>query len=108
MRCGNCKHWNEQTKEGGNYEDAYVIRLRLGECMRVRMVHEATKFKKNDEPLEGKEQYIATSEDCLKEGIRLVEIDSTLKMYTQDGSSYRADLYTKCDFFCAHFEANGT
>ena len=34
----------------------------------------------------------------------LVEVEPTNLMYVQDGSSYYACLYTKPDFFCAHFE----
>ena len=34
----------------------------------------------------------------------LEEVDPTNLMYVQDGSSYYACLYSKPEFFCAHFE----
>lgn len=81
MRCDECKYWNlVENKYSSNPEE---IKL----CNKPVALWDATQWEK---PFEGKRKFKEEFKD--------------LKMYVQDGSDYRAMLYTTADFFCYHFE----
>ncbi len=80
-RCDHCKHWDSnEVKQAG---DKFVIGL----CTRAMPFWNATGW----------------SEDY-DYRILLPEFAGR-KFFAQDGSDYRADVYTTPDFFCAEFDA---
>lgn len=85
-RCDHCKHWDkdEQCRAG---------ELRVGWCHKAIQWWDATEWcdSDDDSPYENNRRV-------------LPEYDGT-KMFVQDASDCRAELYTTADFFCAHFEA---
>lgn len=101
MRCDQCKHWKPSNEWEANASG-------FRECVGVR-----TRWKIEDEAVGGLEKY-PTSEATIEfdyedVGVRWMEAMTTAfqreKAYVQDGSQYRAELFTGPDFFCAKFEA---
>lgn len=77
MRCDACKYWDE--KEARDLDG-----LPLGLCTRAMPLWDATTWN--------------------KEGKRVLEPKfADRRFFAQDGSDYRADVYTATDFFCADF-----
>lgn len=86
MRCGECKHWVQDEK-------SYRAVADLGECRKVELLWEATEWRLNED---GEPGYCD----------RVIRSELVAQMsFVQDGSDYSARLWTKPDFFCAHFEA---
>lgn len=87
MRCDQCKFWKALPEE---WEPAAVG---FGECERVRprwvITDEASAGLEWDSDEEG--AYMRSRRDALR----------TARAYVQDGSEYRAELFTAPDFFCA-------
>jgi hypothetical protein len=81
MRCDQCRFWT--AKENIEDTDAQLVGVRR--CTRVLELWQATEW----------------DDDCervLKPGFE------EQKMFVMDGSCYAAHLYTRPEFFCAHFE----
>ena len=76
--CKECVYWGEDN-------DAPMWRG-LRRCMKAIMMENGWDWKHTDQ------------------GTENVELDPTLMMYVEDGSSYYAALFTKPNFYCAHFE----
>jgi hypothetical protein len=100
MRCDQCKHWvNDPNDKRHKYPPA--TQLGLGLCAKADMLLESTEWRsKNERPLDFESEvdgvfYPERKFDAAHEDV---------KMFVQDASDYRADLWTKPDFFCAHFE----
>ena len=80
MKCSTCKHWNKP----GKYDDHLNIRL----CNKTVQLFDAEDWK----TVNGETKRVLNSK--YKDQM----------MFTQDASSYCATLYTREDFFCAHWE----
>lgn len=87
MRCDQCRHWNE----GGEVEGSRVY-TDLGLCKRPMQLWDATEWVKDGDICEPDYYRVRT------------EVAAQTKAFVQDGSDYRANLFTAADFFCAHFE----
>lgn len=94
MRCDGCEHWSRGNAYGDRKRaNGLVVR----QCKRAHEWWEATEWH----------------EDCEEdadtfETIRRVKPERAGdKMFVQDGSDYKAYLYTVADFFCAHFQKQG-
>lgn len=97
MRCDQCVHWrlagtHDWTAEG----------IGFGECLGVRerwtIQDEAGREAiENDYP-----EYENEAEETLWEDARRSALLAA-RAYVQDGSEYRAELFTAPDFFCALF-----
>ena len=87
MRCDQCKFWHK-----GEYKHASTLKVSL--CTKATQWWDASEW--------------ACPSGYDDKGIQLrrlkPEFEGT-KMFVQDGSDYRASLYTAADFFCAHFES---
>lgn len=81
--CETCKFWRRATSEYSPEKD-----LALGKCGAIPMLWNATGW--NDE---GDKRVV------------LPEYAQT-KAFAQDGSDYRATLFTKADFGCVMYESN--
>lgn len=76
MRCDGCIHWDKN--------DAAEEILDVRRCSKALELWEASYWD---------EDYN-----------RVLKADiEDQKMFVMDGSSYRANLYTRPDFFCAHY-----
>lgn len=99
MRCDECKHWFVDDRPG--YREWEAEAVGFGECKAVRerwvVQDEANDGVRSWETVgdEAEEQWMAKRRDALR----------AARAYVQDGSEYRAELYTAPDFFCALFEA---
>jgi hypothetical protein len=91
MRCDQCRHWNEQDKH--DWEAAGVG---FGECKRIR-----ERWVITDKATKGIEW---DSKDTSPYVTKRREALLAARAYVQDGSEYRAELFTRPDFFCALFE----
>ena len=80
MTCQNCKHW--ERREWSDLDSNLAI------CTKATMLFEASKW---------------TSLDGVVSRTIKPEHKDT-KMFVQDASDYSAYLYTRNDFFCAHWE----
>jgi hypothetical protein len=91
MRCDACKHWQKDSE----FEEWEAQRAGFGECLAVRarwrIQEEATKGLVWDD--RDTSQYVTKQIDALR----------AHRAYVQDGSQYRAELFTAPDFFCALF-----
>jgi hypothetical protein len=102
MRCDECRHWR---KEGT--EDWEAEAVGFGWCIAVRprwhIQDEATKGIEcePDPEFEDWNPDSAPSPQSY-EGRQRAAL-AAAKAYVQDGSQYRAELYTAPDFFCALF-----
>ncbi len=86
MRCDGCKLWLKE-------KDSYGAIKGLGECKKVVMLWEATEWTKDED---GEDDYCN----------RTVKPELVGQMsFVSDASQYHATLWTKPQFFCAHFEA---
>lgn len=83
MKCADCKYWGE----GDDGRDALYGTKRCGKALQM---WDAGHWDGEDY-------------DSNK-GYTLLHEHAGQMMFVKDGSDYRADLYTKPDFFCAHFE----
>jgi len=87
MRCDHCRHWFLDP------EDSYRAIPGIKECRKAVQLWDATEWVE-DEPDEDGDL-----------GVNRLPKDSTQMSFVQDGSDYMASLWTKPEFFCAHFEA---
>lgn len=78
MRCDECKHWENKHPK---YEYRDEIELGLGNCAKAKPFWDCS--------------------DWDKHGKRFMK---DLKIFAQDGSGYKAEVWTRPDFFCFHFE----
>ena len=81
VRCKDCKYWSKT-----HHSEVYDIH----KCDKALMLWDSTKWAEDDETGEFSRVYIEEAKDNL--------------MFVQDASDYRANLFTKADFFCAHGE----
>lgn len=86
MKCSECRFWGD-GEDGEDGDRIYGTRR----CTKAIMLWDA-----------GTWSLAGERED--REYILKPEHESQM-MFTQDGSDYRADLFTKPEFFCAHFKA---
>lgn len=85
MRCDQCVYWDEnEVKQAG---DQFIIGL----CTRAMPFWDATDWR--------------CDEGGDSDGRFLKPEFADRKFFAQDGSDYRADVYTTPDFFCAEFKA---
>jgi hypothetical protein len=90
LRCDKCKHWT-QERTVGHY--GYRAVAELGECTKAVQLWDATEWASQD--VDNPDSYT----------IRGIKPDLADQMsFVQDGSDYMASLWTKPQFFCAHFE----
>ena len=82
-RCDKCSFWGVPHEDFPEDVDDQVLEVKR--CGKPIQLWDATEWDSNGDRVRSK-QY---------EGH---------KMFVADGSSYRADLYTAPDFFCAHFQ----
>lgn len=88
MRCDQCRHWSRDDEER-KLAGAFFVRR----CTKAKQWWGVTEWTEEEDP------------ECeWDNNRRLLPEYASLKMFTQDGSDYRADLLTAADFFCAHFE----
>lgn len=89
-RCDHCKHWKSGTDENEEWEARGVGFKECGAVReRWRITDEATtnlEYEDGDTS-----QYQTRRKDALR----------AARAYVQDGSEYRAELFTAPDFFCA-------
>lgn len=88
MRCDQCKHWmpsNEWEAQGVGFRECMAVRFRW-----------AIQDEASSGITWGSDHYITRRREAL----------IAAKAYVQDGSEYRAELYTAPDFFCALFAAS--
>lgn len=82
MRCGTCKYWSDVT--------SYVLpSVRM--CDKAKMLFDSREWTEE------------VDKDGLP-GVRIKKECEDLMMFVQDGSDYYAVLYTKEDFYCAHWK----
>jgi hypothetical protein len=90
ISCSICKHWNPAAdNEYGS--EVRANKLGLRKCTAIIMFDESYRWRtgsdrNEDSGLEFKPEFV------------------TMTAFVQDGSSYRADLYTKPEHFCAMHE----
>lgn len=80
-RCDGCSHWGGSEEHNENSQVLGVHR-----CLKAVEMWEATEWSDNYDRV-------------AKPGFE------GQKMFVMDGSSYAASLYTRAEFFCAHFDA---
>lgn len=86
MRCDRCRHWTSGGQVDGlrQYEN-------MGHCSRPLQLWSAT-------------EWVGRKDDGGQSFYRVrTEAAGETRMFVQDGSDYRAFLFTAPDFFCAHF-----
>lgn len=81
MKCAECKFWDRTSKYSNEVENG------LGECIKAKPYWQCTDWGE-------KPDY----ERHLKEEFK------DLKMFVQDMSDCSAHLWTRENFYCAHFE----
>jgi hypothetical protein len=86
MRCDHCQHWTP-----GGEPDSYRQYEGIGHCDKPIMLWDATEWVEREGD-DGHDYYRVKTEAA-----------GDTKMFVQDGSDYRANLFTASDFFCAHF-----
>ena len=86
MRCDRCRHW---VKDDDGYQQVRDI----GRCSKAIELWEATEWTKDED-----------NEDSYCD--RTIKPEYAGQMsFAMDASQYSASLWTKPQFFCAHFEA---
>jgi hypothetical protein len=85
MNCGTCKHWEKPDPEAW-----YGIRRIVGHCNRIKMHDEATEWSRND------------NDDSQSSAMYKLK-DGELA-FVEDGSSYKADLFSLPEFGCVLWE----
>lgn len=88
MKCENCKYWTDKDSYDDWDIDQEKKDMGLRRCSKAMELFEATEWRdvNGDYRRAPKPQF----EDQ--------------KFFVQDGSDYKAEMFTKPDFFCAHFE----
>jgi hypothetical protein len=86
--CDGCRHWSRDDDDGRRAGD---MKVRL--CSKAPQWWDATEWTDEPDP--------ENKFDNLR---RVLPEHEGTKMFVQDGSDYRAELFTTADFFCAHFE----
>lgn len=86
-RCDECKYWDENE-----LKKAEPNNFLIGLCTRVMPFWDATTW-------EG-----GRFNEQITKRVLLPEF-ADRRFFAQDGSDYRADVYTTPDFFCADFDA---
>lgn len=82
MKCANCTHWEERPE--------YQSVKGLGLCKKAPMLSDVTEWREPENP------------DDYHDRVLTAEHADTL-MFVQDGLDFIAKLFTKPEFFCAHF-----
>jgi hypothetical protein len=85
--CSRCEYWD--LPESGKYDGIE----NLGRCKKVVMVWIASEWIAKGPSL---------CKRCVKSGY------AGQMSFVNDGSDYYAELWTKAEFFCAHFQAKET
>lgn len=93
-KCQTCKYWDNKDIEK-ELEDPYGYSMRnvlpkTGLCIKATEIWNVSEWKENEETEQIDRSLLPEYKD--------------LKMFTQDGSSFRATLITMFDFFCYHYE----
>lgn len=83
-RCDQCKYWDHTERRSASSLKVHV-------CTKAVQWWDATEWDD-------------TVDDANWPNRRVIEKFAANKMFVQDGSDYRATLYTTPDFYCAHFE----
>jgi hypothetical protein len=91
MRCDKCKFWKDKSENPEWEAGEAGFKQCLGVRARWRIQDEASSGIEWDNVEEG--QYMKRRREALKNA----------RAYVQDGSEYRAELFTAPDFFCALF-----
>jgi hypothetical protein len=93
MRCDECRYWKTKDEDGEQLLND-IDSIPLGICTSIPLYFDAT-------------EHVFGGEGKAQDDIsRQLKAEHKNKLaFTQDGSDYRADLYTMARFFCAHFEA---
>jgi len=93
IRCDRCQHWQKDSKN----EEWEARGAGFGECEGVRerwrITDEAVLGLRWDQDGGSAEEFNVKTTAALKRS----------RAYVQDGSQYRAELFTAPDFFCALF-----
>jgi hypothetical protein len=86
-RCDGCLWWDPEP------DDSYRAVAGIGQCRRAVHIWDATEWSNPDE------EY-----DCP----RVVKPEyRDVMLFCADASDYRAEVWTRADFFCAHFKPRG-
>jgi len=98
MRCDQCEHWFVETRDGCREWEAESAGF--GECKAVR-----ERWVIQDEATAGETPWYQDDAEDARErwSAKRLEALKSAKAYVQDGSEYRAELFTAPDFFCALF-----
>ena len=91
-RCDQCKHWKNESDN----QEWEALSAGFGECLGVR-----ERWVIQDEASEGI-PYDGKDEGAFSRSRR--EALKAARAYVQDGSQYRAELFTAPDFFCALYD----
>jgi hypothetical protein len=95
VRCDECKHW----KKDSDNEEWEAKAAGFGECLGVmerwRIMDDSVGPRYLASESDDEDDYIRRRGEALK----------AARAYVQDGSQYRAELFTAPDFFCALFTA---
>ena len=85
MRCDDCRHWEPEP-------ESYRAIKGIGECTKAVELWETTEWTKDES---GEDSYCDRT-------VKAEYIDQM--SFVQDGSDYSASLWTKPEFFCAHYD----
>jgi hypothetical protein len=95
MRCDGCQHWKKESEN----EEWEAKEAGFGECLAVRerwrITDEVSPKPYEADSDEDENSFVAMRTSALQ----------AARAYVQDGSQYRAELFTAPDFFCALFDA---
>lgn len=101
MRCSQCKHW--KPDDGQDWE---ATRAGFRECSAVR-----ERWRITEDAVGGFEKWpggpgVDWENDAGALAYKKAQTDALKahRAFVQDGSEYRAELYTAPDFFCALFD----
>jgi hypothetical protein len=101
MRCETCKHW-ELPDEDADYRAA---RRGFGRCRALRMLDTIEEDATRGMGWPGGPTVNWDADTAAVAWTKAEDDAVKAEMaYTQDGSGYRADVYTTSDFFCARHE----
>ncbi len=84
MRCDECKYWQPEP-------EGYRMIRDVGLCSKAVQLWAATEW------------VLTEGDDAYCDRVVKPELIGQMS-FVQDGSDYHADLWTKAQFFCAHFE----
>jgi hypothetical protein len=94
-QCAECKHWDKDSEN----QEWEARKSGFGKCNAIRtrwdIMDDASGGRRWAEGDEAKKALIEARIDALR----------AARAYVQDGSEYRAELFTGPDFFCALFFA---